>query len=195
LLDIEFNKDIQKFLSYFIDYREHDAVGKEVKDKLHNSESFSENFVNLKCKYFSFHSNYSIILTLKTILRLIFLPIAIIFLFNTLKLSKRVIPVDSNLKQVEAKEKAKNKNNKPKKEPTLTIQDKIQIKIISGQYIMSQFESYTYLVTSLRVSPNLPDILFMSLNTTILILAQLFSIILSIRRSKLSKVQFLKLKK
>ena len=67
--------------------------------------------------------------------------------------------------------------------------------MLSSLYIMTQFESFTYLVTSVRVNPNLYDILTMCLNLSLIIVSQYFSIKLSLKKTNLTKKQFAKIEK
>ena len=123
---------------------------------------------------FSFYSNYSIILGLSVSLRLIFLPTILVFHKVTAK-------------SIENRKSKILKNAKTQKYGFwITILSKILLSL----YIMTQFESFTYLATSIRVSPNIYDIIAILVNIGILISGQIYSIKIAKGTDVLNRAQF-----
>jgi hypothetical protein len=144
-------------LSYIVDFREDDFLTNKLNNYIYTEADYTNSFVSLHNTQFNFKSNYFSIMGTNTMLRLLMLPLALFFVLKV-----GIFKTKSSYNQ---------KNNNAQFKEDISLFKKILVKILSSLYIMTQFESFTYMVTSMRGKPNIYDITALGFNFLVLTLS------------------------
>jgi len=184
LLDIKYPERVISCLSYFVSFEEEDFMMKFLKDSLYSEQELEDNFINLENSEFNFRSNYGLILGTKIALRLILIPVFMILLEAITKSLNRNKDLNKVTPKI-VKSKLKKKNTKPiKKKNRRQFAVRFIQKLLISIYLMTQFESFSYLVSSARANPTIIDLLGITFNVFILSFSQLLIIKLSLRKNQ-----------
>jgi hypothetical protein len=158
-------------LDSFISFNENDFLTGYFEERLYSRAVLKGGyFLDLYNEKFNFRSIYFLILGTKILLRLLFIPLVMWVLNKCAK--------DANI----FKKKGSEQNKRDSKlgsqinisiEPNQGLITKIFVKVVTSLFLMTQFEGFTYMVTSLRVGPGLWDWFMILTNISVLVVSQL----------------------
>lgn len=168
-------------LSYFISFSEDDILMRNFDTMLYSTENLeTDNFTKFYNKDFNFRSCYFLIIGMKILLRIFFLPLVIYLLLKSKKAKENLMSEDQDLDNIPIPN--------PTKKQSLLF--RITIKVLLSIYVMTQFEGLTYFCTSMRITPTALDSIFMVINLSFLISFQFYMVKVAQRTTPETKEHF-----
>lgn len=190
MLDIEYSETVVSYLSFFVKFSEDDILTNTLGPKIYDTKNSPE---ELKAKFttsqFDFRSSYFLIQGLRIFMKIFALPFFILALFYFVKRRKSTqSPQETDHLDFQPENTQRIESVILEDQPSFFR--KVVIKLGSSLILLTQFDGYTYLVSSARVKSRTLDVASMAVNTTISIAALAWFSFLSTRKSIKYDYQF-----